>query len=232
MSLRYIDVCSGISAPTMAWKPLGWEALCFSEIEAAPRSVLAHHYPDTPLRGDVTEIEGDEYGPVDLLVGGTPCQSCSSAGLRGGVGDDRGNLALQFVRLAGRARPRWVAGENVTGVFSSLSHAAPDPCEPPPPLDLECDGAEVVTEDDYRSEEVHAFECFIAALRELGYGVAYCVLDAQHFGVPQRRRRVFVVGYLGDWRRAAAVLLEREGMRGDSPPRREAGKTVAPTVSA
>jgi site-specific DNA-cytosine methylase len=112
-------VCSGISAPTMAWKPLGWEALCFAEIEAAPRAVLAHHYPDTPLRGDFTEIEGSEYGPVDLLVGGTPCQSFSVAGLRKGMDDERGNLALEYLRLADRARPKWLAWENVPGVLSA-----------------------------------------------------------------------------------------------------------------
>jgi DNA (cytosine-5)-methyltransferase 1 len=184
--VRYIDVCSGISAPTMAWKPLGWQALCFAEIEAAPRAVLAHHYPDVPLRGDFTEIEGTEYGPVDLLVGGTPCQSFSVAGLRGGLADDRGNLALQFARLAQRARPRWVVWENVPGVLSSNGG--------------------------------RDFGAILGALAELGYGLAYRVLDAQHFGVPQRRRRVFVVGHLGDWRRAAAVLFERHSMSGGAAP--------------
>jgi DNA (cytosine-5)-methyltransferase 1 len=193
--VKYIDVCSGISAPTQAWKPLGWEALCFAEIEAAPRAVLMHHYPDTPLRGDFTEIEGNEYGPVDLLVGGTPCQSFSVAGLRGGLGDDRGNLALEFARLADRARPRWVVWENVPGVLSSNGG--------------------------------RDFGSILGALAELGYGTAYSVLDAQHFGVPQRRRRVFAVGYLGDWRRAAAVLFERHSLSGHPAPRREAGPGVA-----
>lgn len=188
--MRYIDVCSGISAPTMAWKPLGWEALCFAEIEAAPRSVLAHHYPDVPLNGDFTQIRGDEYGPVDLLVGGTPCQSFSVAGLRGGLGDDRGNLALEYLRLADRARPRWLVWENVPGVLSSNGG--------------------------------RDFGAILGGMVELGYGFAYGVLDAQHFGVPQRRRRVFVVGYLGDWRRAAAVLFERHSLQGHPPPRREA----------
>jgi DNA (cytosine-5)-methyltransferase 1 len=189
MAVRYIDVCSGISAPTMAWKPLGWQALCFAEIEAAPRSVLAHHYPDVPLNGDFTQIKGNEYGPVDLLVGGTPCQSFSVAGLRGGLGDDRGNLALEYLRLADRARPRWLVWENVPGVLSSNGG--------------------------------RDFGAILGGMVELGYGIAYRVLDAQHFGVPQRRRRVFVVGYLGDWRRAAAVLFERHSLSGDTPPRRE-----------
>ena len=193
--MRYLDVCSGISAPTAAWSPLGWQALCYAEIEAAPRAVLAHHYPDVPLVGDFTQIRGDEYGPVDLLVGGTPCQSFSVAGLRGGLADERGNLALEYLRLADRARPRWLVWENVPGVLSSNGG--------------------------------RDFGTFLGALGELGYGFAYRVLDAQHFGVPQRRRRVFVVGYLGDWRCAAAVLFERHSLSGDSPPRRQAGPGTA-----
>jgi DNA (cytosine-5)-methyltransferase 1 len=198
--MRYIDVCSGISAPTMAWKPLGWEALCFAEIEAAPRAVLSYHYPDVPLRGDFTEIEGSEYGPVDLLVGGTPCQSFSVAGLRGGLADERGNLALEYLRLADRARPRWLVWENVPGVLSS-------------------DGG-------------RCFGTFLGGLGELGYGFAYAVLDAQHFGVPQRRRRVFVVGHLGDWRRAAAVLFERQSLSGHPAPRREKRQRIANCLGA
>lgn len=198
--MRYIDVCSGISAPTMAWKPLGWEAACFAEIEAAPRAVLSHHYPDVPLHGDFTEIKGTEHGAVDLLVGGTPCQSFSVAGLRGGLADDRGNLALQFARLADRARPRWVVWENVPGVLSS--------------------------------NRGRDFGSILGALVELGYGVAYRVLDAQHFGVPQRRRRVFVVGCLGDWPGAAAVLFERHSLSGYPAPCREAGPGVAALIGA
>jgi DNA (cytosine-5)-methyltransferase 1 len=192
VTLSYIDVCSGISAPTMAWKPLGWKALCFADIAPFPCAVLAHHYPDVPLRSDFTEIRGDEYGPVDLLVGGTPCQSFSVAGLRGGMADERGQLALEFLRLADCSRTRWVVWENVPGVLSSNGG--------------------------------RDFGAFLGGLVELGYGFAYRVLDAQHFGVPQRRRRVFVVGHLGDWRRAAAVLFERHSLSGDTPPRREKGQ--------
>lgn len=193
--MRYIDVCSGISAPTAAWKQLGWHALCYAEIEAAPRAVLSHHYPDVPLVGDFTQIRGDEYGPVDLLVGGTPCQSFSIAGLRGGLDDERGNLALEYLRLADRARPRWLVWENVPGVLSSNGG--------------------------------RDFGSILGGMAELGYGFAYRVLNAQHFGVPQRRRRVFVVGYLGDWQRAAAVLFERHSLSGHPAPRREARQGVA-----
>jgi DNA (cytosine-5)-methyltransferase 1 len=188
--LRYLSVCSGIEAATVAWHPLGWCAAAYSEIEAFPRAVLKHHYPDTPLHGDFTTIRGDEYGPIDLLVGGTPCQSFSVAGLRGGLDDERGQLVLQFLRLLDRTRARWVVWENVPGVLSSNGG--------------------------------RDFGSFLGGLVEFGYGFAYRVLDAQHFGVPQRRRRVFVVGHLGDWRRAAAVLLERHSLSGHPAPRREA----------
>jgi DNA (cytosine-5)-methyltransferase 1 len=116
--MRYLDVCAGISASTVAWKPLGWEAAAYSEIEAAPRAVLAHHYPDTPLHGDFTTIRGDEYGAIDLLVGGTPCQDFSIGGLRAGLDGKRGGLSLEYLRLADRTRSTWLVWENVTGVLS------------------------------------------------------------------------------------------------------------------
>jgi len=202
--MRYLDVCAGISASSVAWKPLGWEAAAYSEIEAAPRAVLEHRQGalpvgwdhrhvagsnTTPLFGDFTQIEAHHVGPIDLLVGGTPCQDFSVAGLRAGLDGDRGNLSLEFLRLADRTRPRWVVWENVPGVLS-------------------INGG-------------RAFGAILGGLGELGYGFAYRVLDAQHFGVPQRRRRVFVVGYLGDHRRAGAVLFERQSMSGHPAPRRE-----------
>jgi len=188
---RFGSVCSGIEAASVAWRPLGWRASFFSEIEAFPRAVLAHRWPGIPLHGDFTTIEDGQYEPIDLLVGGTPCQSFSIAGLRGGLADDRGNLALEYLRLADRLRPRWLVWENVPGVLSSGGG--------------------------------RDFGTVLGGVAELGYGFAYRVLDAQYFGVPQRRRRVFVVGHLGDWRRAAAVLFERHSLQGHPPPRREAG---------
>ena len=198
--MKYGSVCSGIEAATAAWHGLGWQPSFFSEIEAFPRAVLAHHYPDVPLHGDFTTIEADQYEPIDLLVGGTPCQSFSIAGLRGGLDDDRGNLALEFLRLADRTRARWVVWENVPGVLSSNGG--------------------------------RDFGSILGGLGELGYGWAYRVLDAQFFGVAQRRRRVFVVGHLGDWRRAAAVLFERHSLSGHPAPRRETGQGVAGTLKA
>jgi len=197
--VRYGSVCSGIEAATAAWHPLGWEPAFFSEIEPFPRAVLSHHYPDVPLHGDFTTIGADEYGPIDLLVGGTPCQSFSIAGLRGGLDDDRGNLALEFLRLAQRTRAKWLVWENVPGVLSSNGG--------------------------------RDFGSILGGMVELGYGFAYRVLDAQYFGVAQRRRRVFVVGCLGDWRSAAAVLFERHSLQGHSAPSREKGQRLADTLT-
>jgi len=198
--MRYLSVCSGIEAATVAWHPLGWEAAAFAEIEPFPRAVLAHRWPDVPQVGDFTEIDGGEFGPVDVLVGGTPCQSFSVAGLRKGLADDRGNLALQFFALAARTRPAWVVWENVPGVLSN--------------------------------DEGRAFGSILGALGELGYGWAYRILDAQYWGVAQRRRRVFVVGSLGGWAAAGAVLFERESLCGNPAPRREKGARIAGTLEA
>ena len=205
--MRYISLFSGIEAASVAWHPLGWEPVAFAEIEPFPSAVLAHHYPDVPNLGDITTVDWSAYAGVDVLVGGSPCQSFSVAGLRRGLADPRGNLALEYLRAVDAVRPRWVVWENVPGVLS-------------------VDGG-------------RAFGAFLGGLAELGYGFAYRVLDAQYVrvqshtrAVPQRRRRVFVVGCLGDWRRAAAVLLERESLRGHPAPSREAGASVAGTLVA
>ena len=190
--MKYGSVCSGIEAASVAWHPLGWEAQWFSEIEAFPSAVLAHRFPNVPNLGDMTKLHENEtfrQSTIDVLVGGTPCQSFSVAGLRKGLDDPRGNLMLTFLNLAGRKRPTWVVWENVPGVLSS--------------------------------NEGRDFGTFLSGLAELGYGFAYRVLDAQYFGVAQRRRRVFVVGHLGDWRPAAAVLFERHSLSGHPAPRRE-----------
>jgi DNA (cytosine-5)-methyltransferase 1 len=210
--MRYGSVCSGIEAATVAWHPLGWEPAWFAEIEDFPSRVLAHHYPHVRNYGDFTTIPAGA-GPIDLLVGGTPCQSFSVAGLRGGLEDERGNLALEYCRLAARLRPRWVVWENVPGVLSSWTG-------PKPPRDLE-------PGQQWEATETSDFGSLCAGLADLGYGLAYRVLDAQFFGVPQRRRRVFLVGYLGDWRRAAAVLFEPESLRGNPPAKRTAGQAAA-----
>jgi DNA (cytosine-5)-methyltransferase 1 len=169
--------------------------VAFCENDSFPSSVLRYRYPDVPNLGDLTEFRKWTPFEIDLLVGGTPCQSFSIAGKRQGMDDTRGQLLLSYLGVVVRYRPRWLVWENVPGVLSS--HGGRD------------------------------FGAFLGSLAKLGYGFAYRVLDAQYFGVPQRRRRVFVVGCLGDWRRAAAVLFERHSLRGDSPPSRGAGAGVA-----
>jgi DNA (cytosine-5)-methyltransferase 1 len=195
--MKYGSVCSGIEAATVAWHNLGWEPQWFSEIEQFPSDVLKHRFPTVPNLGDMTTINQNPIAderPIDLLVGGTPCQSFSVAGLRKGLDDPRGNLMLTFLSIADKLRPKWIVWENVPGVLSS--NGGKD------------------------------FGTFLGALGELGYGFAYRVLDAQHFGVAQRRRRVFVVGYLGDWRVAAAVLFERESLQGNTKPSRKKREEV------
>ena len=193
--MKYLSVCSGIEAATSAWHHLGWEPVAFSEIEPFPSAVLQHHYPNVPNWGDMTQYQTWPDATIDLLVGGTPCQSFSIAGLRQGLKDPRGNLMLTFLGIAQRYRPKYIVWENVPGVLSSNGG--------------------------------RDFGAFLAALGELGYGWAYRVLDAQWFGVAQRRRRVFVVGCLGDQRRAAQILFESESVRRDTPPSREKGQGAA-----
>jgi DNA (cytosine-5)-methyltransferase 1 len=227
--VRYLSVCSGIESATVAWHPLGWTPVAFAEIERFPCAVLAHHYPRVPNWGDLTRFKDWPDAAVDVLVGGTPCQSFSVAGLRQGLADPRGNLALTYLALIDRYRPRWVVWENVPGVLSATSHDAPDPC---PPVDDVDEGTERVVEDEYDADEVHAFGCFLAGLSELGYGFAYGSLDAQYAGLAQRRERVFVVGHLGSWTRPAAVLFEPTCLSGDPAPRREARESVTATTRA
>ncbi|EGC8274689.1 Dam family site-specific DNA-(adenine-N6)-methyltransferase [Salmonella enterica] len=219
--MRYGSVCSGIEAASVAWESLGWQPAWFAEIEAFPSAVLAHHWPDVTNLGDMTGIAaavhaGDVEAP-DMLVGGTPCQAFSIAGLRYGLADKRGQLSLSYVELANaiddKRRERGeeeaiTVWENVPGVLSSKDNA---------------------------------FGCFIGALAgescELQpaggkwpnagcvYGpsriVAWRVLDAQFFGVAQRRRRVFVVASARKEFDPAEVLFEFDSLRRDTPPRRE-----------
>jgi DNA (cytosine-5)-methyltransferase 1 len=196
--MKYLSVCSGIEAATVAWHPLGWQPVAFGEIEKFPCQVLAHHYPDTPNWGDMTKFKEWPDADVNVFVGGTPCQSFSVAGLRKGLDDPRGNLMLTYLAIAARYRPRWLVWENVPGVLSSNGG-----------LD---------------------FASLLRGMGELGYGFAYRILDAQYFGVAQRRRRVFVVGYLGNWRPAAAVLFERHSLSGHPAPSREKREGVAPNA--
>jgi DNA (cytosine-5)-methyltransferase 1 len=225
--IRFGSVCSGIEAASVAWHPLGWRAAWLAEIEPFPCAVLAHHYPDVPNLGDMTtlpeRIASGEIEAPDVFTGGTPCQAFSVAGKRESLGDARGNLSLTFceianaiddVRRADGREPCVVVWENVPGVLSTADNA---------------------------------FGCFLGALAgaddalvapggrwsDAGVvlgprrAIAWRVLDAQYFGLAQRRRRVFVVASARDGFDPAAVLLEFDGVRRDSAPRREAGEGVA-----
>lgn len=205
--MRYLDTFSGVGTATVAWQPLGWECVAHAEIGAFPSAVLAHRFPGVPNWGDCAEHLEWPDEPVDLVCGGTPCQAFSVAGLRAGLADPRGNLTLTYLAIVDQYRPRWFVWENVTGV---LSH-----------------------------KRGQTFQAILGAMAQLGYGWAYRVLDAQYVrvdgyarAVPQRRRRLYLVGHLGDWRYPAAVLFEPESLLGDSPPRRQAGQIFGPAPVA
>lgn len=226
-AITYGSVCSGIEAASVAWHCLGWQPAWFAEIEKFPSAVLAHHWPDVTNLGDMTQIataiRAGKIEAPDVLVGGTPCQAFSVAGLRNGLADERGQLTLAFVELVNAIdekrreqgkSPAIVVWENVPGVFSSKDNA---------------------------------FGCFLAGLAgescalespgkrwsNAGYvlgperAIAWRVLDAQFFGVAQRRRRVFVVATARTDVDPAKILFESEGVRRNSPPRRETTEIVA-----
>ena len=225
--MKFLSVCSGIDAASVAWKPLGWQALAFSEIEPFPRAVLQHHYPEVPLHGDFTKLRDEQFiVDADLLVGGTPCQSFSIAGLRKSLSDDRGNLSLEFVRLAnaiddlrcaaGR-KECFVLWENVPGVLSTKDNAFGSFLG-----GLVGSESPIVPDGRWSNAGVVAGPRRIAAWR---------VLDAQYFGVAQRRRRVFVLahGHSRGWSCADALLSVTDSLSGHPAPRRETGK-AAPTI--
>ena len=225
--MTFGSVCSGIEAASVAWHGMGWRAAWLAEIEPFPSALLAHHYPDVPNLGDMTTIadkvwSGDVVAP-DVLVGGTPCQAFSVAGLRQSLDDDRGQLSLEFVRLANAIdskrsihgkQPAIIVWENVPGVLNTKDNA---------------------------------FGCFLAGLAGEGsplqpaggkwtnagcvFGpqrtIAYRVLDAQFFGVPQRRRRVFVVASARDAFDPSQILFEFDGVRRDIAPSRKTGQEIA-----
>lgn len=193
MKLKYISLFSGIEAVSCALDHDKWEAIAFSEIDLFPSAVLKAHYPNIPNLGDITKIDWSEYvGSIDVIWGGSPCQSFSIAGKREGLNGASG-LMWEYVRTVREVRPRFFVWENVPGALSS-SHG-----------------------EDFR--------CLLKSMDELGYGLAWRVLDAQFFGVPQRRRRVFLVGSLGN-QRAAEVLFDKESMCRDYPTSRQKKKAV------
>jgi DNA (cytosine-5)-methyltransferase 1 len=216
---------SGIEACSVAWKPLGWTPVAFAEVEPFPCAVLAHHYPGVPNLGDVKAITAEQIAalwPIDVVVGGSPCQDLSVAGKRAGLAGERSGLFHEQLRIFHAARSfcgaRWLLWENVPGAFSS--NAGRDFAVVVGAM-AGCRLA--VPPDGWETEGV--------ALGESGF-VEWAVLDAQWFRLAQRRRRVFAVLDTGDWRGRPPVLLERDGLRGHHPPRRQAWQDTAPTLSA
>ena len=225
--MRFLSVCSGIEAASVAWEPLGWKASGFAEIEPFPCAVLAHHYPDVPNHGDMmllpSKIRAGEVEAPDLLCGGTPCQAFSVAGLRQSLDDARGNLTLTFCEIADaidskREQPCIVFWENVPGVLNTKDNA------------FGCFLGALAGEDDalVAPGGRWANAGFVDGPQR---AVAWRVLDAQYFGVAQRRRRVFVVASARADFDPAAVLFEFEGVRRDTAPSREAWQVAAPTIA-
>lgn len=192
--MKYFSVCSGVGTDHMAFEPLGWECVGFSEIDAFPSAILQHRFPNIKNYGDFTKVTKDEVGSVDLLVGGTPCQSFSISGHQRGLDDPRGNLALEFVELARRLGAKWFIWENVPGVLSNNNG--------------------------------RDFGTFLGKIRQCGYSVVWRTLDAQYYGVPQRRRRVFVIGCAGGVS-PTSVLFEPPSLRGNT----SAGRTTRKSSS-
>lgn len=199
--MRYISLFSGIEAASVAWAPLGWEPIAFSEIEPFPCAVLEQRFPDVPNLGDITQIDWKEvieaHGAVDLVVGGSPCQSFSTAGKREGLSGASG-LMFEYIRAVQEIMPIWFLWENVPGALSS--------------------------------EEGRAFAQLLDAMDELGYELAWRVLDAQFFGVAQRRRRVFLVGHIGAGGVPSRYSLSPTACAGIIRRARKSGKSLPPML--
>ena len=180
--MKFLSLFSGIEAASVAWKDLGWQCVGVSEIEPFPCAVLKKHYPNVPNLGDITKITKEmlnELGPIDIVVGGSPCQSYSVAGNKKGLDDPRGQLMFDYIRVVRDTKPKWFIWENVPGVLSSNN------------------GKD--------------FGSLLWEMEKLGYDLAWRVLDSKDFGVPQKRRRVFLVGHLGKGASPRKVLFESAG---------------------
>ncbi|WP_338678946.1 DNA cytosine methyltransferase [Janthinobacterium sp. TB1-E2] len=232
MPITFGSVCSGLEAASVAWGPLDWRAAWLAEIEPFPCAVLAHHYPDVPNLGDMTKVAAlirDGFVPApDVFCGGTPCQAFSIAGLRNSLDDERGNLSLVFCEIADEIDARRAAAgllpavvfwENVPGVLSTKDNA------------FGCFLAGLAGEDD-PIEPPGGKWAYAGCVYGPARTVAWRTLDAQYFGVAQRRRRVFVVASAGEGFDPGTVLFEFDGVRRDSPPSRESPQDIAGTVRA
>jgi DNA (cytosine-5)-methyltransferase 1 len=219
--MRYISMFSGIEAASLAFLPLGWEPICFAEIDRFASAVLAHHHPDVPNVGDVTAHDWTQSrGSCELVIGGPPCQAFSVAGLRRSLADERGNLSLAYLKAVHAIRPVWCVTENVPGWLNTPDNA------------FGCFLAGIVGADDALPCPTGGGWPGAGMVAGPGARAAWRILDAQYFNLPQRRARVFVVAGFGDWADPAAVLFERKSLQGHSPPRREAGQRVARPVAS
>lgn len=220
--MRFLSLFSGIEAASAAWVPLGWQCVGVAEIEKFPCAVLKHHYPEVPNLGNVM---ADDFidraialGPVDVLIGGPPCQAFSVAGLRRSLDDERGNMILRFVEIINAVKPGIVVFENVPGILNVSDNA------------FGC----------FLAALVGGTEPIVPKSRWTSHGLvngpersaAWAVKDAQYYGLAQRRKRVFVVASLRGWADPVEVLLKWEGMPRHSPPRREAGEGTTGTLAA
>ncbi len=241
MTLRYLSLCSGIEAASVAWKPLGWEPVAFAEIEPFPCAILSYHYPNVPNLGDMTQIDCARFrGQVDILVAGTPCQAFSVAGARRGLEDERGNLTLKLVEIANAISPAFLVWENVPGVLSMHDNAfgcflgalagSDFPAEPGPKPAV--GKSNKYWRWDKRGER--HIPTWPAAGVTLGpeRAIAWRTLDAQYFGLAQRRRRVFVVACPRRGSNPEQILFEWEGLRRDTPPSRQTPEDIAGTLEA
>ena len=242
MALRFASVCSGIGAPECAWQPLGWECAFSAEIEPFPSAVYAHHYPAVPNYGDITKFKDWPDHAIDLLVGGTPCQSFSVAGLKKGMDDPRGNWPSSFLALLIATNPSGLCGKMSPACIplgqmrrcvrrvrnAKILSKKLDDLEGRSGLtpQLISDIAKLRTVD-----QSNDFDCFLGALEQLGFGIATTILDAQYAGLAQRRQRVFVVGHSGGQSASAAVLSVGQGVLWNYPPSRERGKEL-PSIAA
>ena len=221
--MRYLSLFSGIEAASVAWEPLGWQPVAFSEIEPFPCAVLAHHWPHVPNLGDVTKIEMRDIkklGPIDIVIFGSPCQDLSVAGKRKGLAGERSGLfgsAMRIVRWARKHNGlRFALWENVPGAFSTNSGRDFSA------VVREMSGADIgVPSGGWQN-------CGVALGRE--GQTEWSVLDAQFFGVPQRRRRIFALSDFGNWRDRPPILFERDSLRGNPAPRRKEGEEFASTA--
>lgn len=219
MTLTLVSLFDGIGGFPLALSRAGVRTVATVEIDESAAAVSARHFPDAAQFSDVTEVSADDLRAAGFVPGrgiitaGWPCQDFSVAGRRAGLAGARSGLWWEVVRLLAELQPCWFVGENVPGLLSSV-------CTP------QCEGGCMETHGG-------AMGAVLGSLAELGYGFAYRVLDAQHFGVPQQRKRVVIVGHLGTpWGAATQVLLEPESSAGDSPPGQPAGARIAPCLEA